>query len=262
MKWEFTTLGWSYSAGILLFIVPIAILMVSRRSFSNYGLSLERWRDHLNFGLTFALVMGIFLNGIGYMIIWKFSLAYTEMKGAVLLACCEILVLYVILSLLQKNNQKYYGSKTSNTRTNFLILGGLLALPLVLSLYRQADTFTIGSTVVWQFIFSGFGEEIMYRGYYQSRINEEFGRPFSFMGVDFGYGVLISSLLFAFVHILNPFNPLEGVYELAWWWGLFTFFGGLTLGLVREKTGSIIPCGIAHGLPDAVGEAFAMLFSP
>jgi membrane protease YdiL (CAAX protease family) len=114
---------------------------------------------------------------------------------------------------------------------------------------------------VWQFICSGFGEEIMYRGYYQSRINEEFGRPFTFLGVNFGIGVLISALLFAVTHILNPFSPFTQNYELAWWWGLFTFAAGVTLGLVREKTGSIIPCGIAHGLPDAVGEAFALLFS-
>jgi membrane protease YdiL (CAAX protease family) len=133
---------------------------------------------------------------------------------------------------------------------------------MVIALMRQKDLTVIGSTVIWQFIFSGFGEEIMYRGYYQSRINEEFGRPFTFMGITFGYGVLISSLLFSLAHVLNPFNPLEGTYELAWWWGMFTFFGGFTFGMVREKTGSIIPCGIAHGLPDAVGEAFAMLVSP
>jgi membrane protease YdiL (CAAX protease family) len=113
--------------------------------------------------------------------------------------------------------------------------------------------------VIWQFVFSGFGEEILYRGYFQSRINEEFGRPYSFLGANFGIGLVISSLLFATAHVLNPFNPFKGSYDLAWGWGLWTFFAGLFFGLMREKTGSIIASGIAHGLPEAFGDAIAQL---
>ena len=262
MKWEFETLHWSYIGGALLFIIPLTILFLSKRNFQSYGLTLEHWREDLNFGLIFALITGIFLNGMGYMILWKYNIEYTEMRGALLLTCCWVAALVVVLSHLRKAEKQYYGGPPPSAGMNFVVLIGLLALPLMIALYAGKDITIIGSTVLWQFIFSGVGEEVMYRGYYQSRINEEFGRPFTFMGVHFGYGVIISSLLFSCVHILNPFNPLEGIYEYAWWWGLFTFFGGLTFGLVREKTGSIIPCGIAHGLPDAVGEAFGLLFMP
>ena len=34
----------------------------------------------------------------------------------------------------------------------------------------------------------------------------------------------------------------------------------LFFGLIREKTGSVVAPGVAHGLPDAVGEAFAKIF--
>jgi membrane protease YdiL (CAAX protease family) len=35
---------------------------------------------------------------------------------------------------------------------------------------------------------------------------------------------------------------------------------GLMFGLLREKTGSLLAPGLAHGLPDAVGEALGRLF--
>ena len=35
---------------------------------------------------------------------------------------------------------------------------------------------------------------------------------------------------------------------------------GLMFGVIREKTGTLLASGIAHGLPDAVGEALAKIF--
>jgi membrane protease YdiL (CAAX protease family) len=113
-------------------------------------------------------------------------------------------------------------------------------------LFLKRLTLVVGSTGLWQFLISGFGEGILYRGYIQSRINEESGRPFTFMGVNFGAGVIISSILFGLAHGLNPFNPLVGEYDLAWWWGLSSGVAGFTFGMVREKTQSIIASGIGH----------------
>ncbi len=104
------------------------------------------------------------------------------------------------------------------------------------------------------------GEELYYRGYIQSRVNQEFGRPYRLLGVEFGPGLLVAAFIFGLSHVLNNFNPFVGQYTLNWWWGLWTFFGGLLFGLIREKTGSLLAAGIAHGLPDAVGESFALLF--
>lgn len=92
-------------------------------------------------------------------------------------------------------------------------------------------------------------------------MNEEFGRPYTLLGVKFGPGLIIASLPFAFAHVLNPFNPFAGRFDLAPWWGLFTFFVGLFFGLIREKTGSILASGIAHRLSDAVGQGSMLAFS-
>ena len=142
---------------------------------------------------------------------------------------------------------------------NLILLGGLLLLPIVLSIFTSRATLLVTSTVVWQLIVSGFGEEIRYRGYYQSRVNQEFGKPYHIMGVHFGPGLIVSSILFGLVHTFNTFNPLMGQNELAWPWALWTLMGGFFFGLLREKTGDVVACTIAHGGLDAVGEGLAIV---
>jgi len=118
----------------------------------------------------------------------------------------------------------------------------------------------IVSTVVWQFVFSGFGEEFVWRGYVQSRLNQAFGRPMRMFGVQFGWGFIIASLLFGLLHAFNTYDPVIGFASLSWGWALSSSAAGLFFGLICEKTGTLVAPGIAHGLPDAVGEALAKIF--
>jgi membrane protease YdiL (CAAX protease family) len=248
---EVALLGWSYISGALLILVPVAILFITERSFSRYGLTLENWRVGLGVGMKCYLIRivplgALFLmNRLGYM--------YTELVASVVISMGEAVAVYLFLKWI---GEKPLGGK-GNHRVDLTVMVGLLALPIAVGYMMNRLSLQVASTVAWQFLFSGFGEEIQYRGYYQSRVNEEFGRPWTLMGVAFGPGLLVSSALFALSHALNTFNPFQGRFELAWGWALFTFFGGLFFGLIREKTGSIIAPGIAHGLPDAVGEALA-----
>ncbi|MGC9467206.1 MAG: CPBP family intramembrane glutamic endopeptidase [Anaerolineae bacterium] len=147
-----------------------------------------------------------------------------------------------------------------SAQPNLSILISLLLLPVVVGLLLRCLTIEVVSTVVWQFLFSGFGEEMLYRGYIQSRVNQEYGSPYEVLGARFGPGLFVAALIFSLSHVLNTFNPLTGRYELSWWWGLWTFFAGLFFGLIYERTGSLLASGIADGLPDAVGESFAVLF--
>jgi membrane protease YdiL (CAAX protease family) len=177
------------------------------------------------------------------------------MPGALILAATALVEIVLILAILRRRE-----GRTARALPNLLILAALLLLPIAVGLALGRLTRNVVSTVAWQFVFSGFGEEILYRGYVQSRVNQEFGRPYQFMGARFGPGLFVAAFIFGLSHVLNTFNPFTGSYELAWWWGLWTLFGGLFFGLVREKTGSLLAPGVAHGLPDAVGESFATLF--
>jgi membrane protease YdiL (CAAX protease family) len=114
------------------------------------------------------------------------------------------------------------------------------------------------STIVFQFLFTGFGEEILFRGYMQTRLNEDFGRPWRFRGVSFGPGLLISSALFGVLHLFNPFNPFTGSFDLAVWWAITSSFSGLLFGFLREKTGTVLSTSLAHGLID-LGQVVPLL---
>jgi membrane protease YdiL (CAAX protease family) len=55
---------------------------------------------------------------------------------------------------------------------------------------------------------------------------------------------------------MNPFNPFLSKFDLYIWWGVWTVFGGLIFGYVREKAGSILPPALLHGLPQAIASLF------
>lgn len=190
------------------------------------------------------------------MLLFNFHISYTGIIGGLVLAVGEILAIFLILLTLRR---RLSDEKRSSFNFDLLILIFLLLLPILVGLYLRRLTPKVVSTVIWQFFFSGFGEEIRYRGYYQYRINDEFGRPYNFLGVSFGIGLIVSSLLFAIAHVFNPFNLFRGSFNLAWGVGFMDILRGTVLWVVREKTGSLVAAGIAHGLPDAVGESFARL---
>jgi len=50
-------------------------------------------------------------------------------------------------------------------------------------------------------------------------------------------------------------NARLGFSPLGWGSALSLSVAGLFFGVLREKTGTLVAPGLAHGLPDAVGEA-------
>ncbi len=261
---ELDTLRWSYVAGFLIFLIPVSILLLTRRDFESYGLTRKRWKYNLDVGLTCYVVLLIPYGLMLARVLRARIRASEDIVGSVVTAFGYIIAIYILLLILRRQERPKDpegGIKNQPTSTfNLVLIIILLFLPIFIGFYLNRLTLKVGSTVIWQFIFSGFGEEVFYRGYFQSRINQEFGRPYKILSVNFGIGLIFASLLFAIAHVLNPFYPFAGRFELAWWSGFSSFFAGLFLGLVREKTNSIVAAGIAHGLPDAVGEGIALLF--
>src|SRR5262249_27015326 len=107
------------------------------------------------------------------------------------------------------------------------------------------------ATALWLFFGAGFGEEIFFRGYIQSRVDEAFGYPFRFLGMEFGAGLIAAALLFALIHGLNTVDYFQGKFDFGWSYGLQNLFTGLFFGLLRSRTGSVLPGAIVHGLQDA-----------
>jgi membrane protease YdiL (CAAX protease family) len=136
----------------------------------------------------------------------------------------------------------------------------MAVMPVVWLAINPAAQATPGkaiSALVFYVFFLGFGEELLFRGYIQSRLNLAFGKPFTIFGVQWGWGAVIAALLFGVMHFLNVASvATTGHWSLMPWWGVWTFFAGLALAFVREKTGSIVAPSILHGLPQGIAWAF------
>jgi uncharacterized protein len=142
---------------------------------------------------------------------------------------------------------------------SIFILFSLLSVPIMLALRFYRPTLPVLGDVVWNFFCAGFGEEIFFRGYIQSRMNQAFGRPWRILGADFGLGLIVSSALFGLIHVFNTVDYFNGRYDFAWLWWLPNFASGLFFGLLRERTNSVLAGGIIHGLGDVFARVPALL---
>jgi membrane protease YdiL (CAAX protease family) len=273
-----TALGWALAAwmaplnlgtelqrwinGAVFIAFSMILMALTRRPLAEFGLTLRDWRASLQSGMTGYLARFLPLGALTALLALGVAQPHATWVGAGLLGLAGIAAIAVLLAALARQDARDPGGeqRRARARSNLIVLGGLLLVPILAGAATGRLSVAVVSTVAWQFVVSGFGEEMRYRGYYQSRVNQEFGRPWRLLGVPFGPGLIVASLLFGLSHAFNTFNPLLGQMDLAWPWAAWTVIGGLLFGLLREKTGDIIACGIAHGGPDAVGEALASLF--
>ena len=112
------------------------------------------------------------------------------------------------------------------------------------------------STVVFQVLFVGFGEELLFRGFLQAEWNRVFVRRFHIGRVRFGFGLLATALLFGIAHWLNSYNPLRDRFGLDWSALIFTTGAGLILGFSRELTGSLFAAVLIHMAADVYPALF------
>jgi membrane protease YdiL (CAAX protease family) len=231
-KWENQVIGRYFLEYSLVLLVPLAILVLTRRSFSEYGINFKNLGYHLK-------VVAVGILPFFVLSATLFLLGWDSWKNTILISILELVLLIMVAWMLR--NFPTIGKGNSMGTFIFLVAGLHLALP-------EASVGMVGTKLVYTFIFVALGEEILFRGYIQSRVNEAFGRPYIFFGVNWGWGLIIGSLLFGIWHILNPFNPFTGQFDLMWQWGLWTFFLGLILGFIREKTGSVVGPAILHGV--------------
>lgn len=251
ISWELQTLGWSYLGEMLFIAIPALAIWLPGRPWQDFGVSSRNWPTNLEIGLKAYLAR---LLSIGALVLCLFlGFPYTSLTGGALIALAELGVIAIMIRVLQRQ------TPVASGRSNLIIIGVLLLFPVLVALYLNRLSLIIVSTVVWQF-FSGFGEEFVFRGYIQSRLNQVFGRPFCLFGIQFGAGLIATSLLFGLFHAFNTYDARVGFASLSWGWALFTTFSGLLFGILREKTGTLVAPGIAHGLPDAVGEALGKVF--
>lgn len=243
-RWETRVLGESYFLGLLTVAVPLMALVASKGSLEEYGLAVSDWRASLSRGLTGYLylllpnlilfLMTVTLAGVTYLPVSLFVSGVT------------FLAMFLALGHLSLGG-------SPKTRRDVALVAILLGAPLILSVVLGSLTIRLASAVVWELVFGGVAEEVLYRGYVQSRVNEEYGRPWSFAGVGFGPGLLVSSALYGLAGAMSGFRPWSDLYALSLPVGVHGLALGLFLGFLREATGDIGASSVANGLSGAVG---------
>ena len=137
-------------------------------------------------------------------------------------------------------------------------LGFFLSVLVILSVlklyfyhaYNHPPASVHFETVLFQATMPGIAEEIVFRGILLALLNKVFQTKWSAFGVRFGWGAIISSILFGLVH---------GFYIDGAWSLHFITIGiiraaidGFFLALVKEKTKSLVPAIIIHNVLDVI----------
>lgn len=235
--WEMRALSYPFVTNALLAAIPLLLLILTRRDLAAYGLTLANARYHLGVAATCFVPFALSSMPTGM------GADYRTWPGALIMSAVELALLFVVAWLLRKRPS--LGAAGS---------GAALCLALPLLLAQAPALGRAAAALLFYAVFLGPGEEVLYRGYIQSRLNEAFGRPYETLGVRWGWGLPLTALIFGLSHtaLLNPQHWGAG---LVLPWGVWTFFGGLVLGYLREKTGSVAAGALLHGLPQALYEA-------
>ncbi|MCD6096118.1 MAG: CPBP family intramembrane metalloprotease [Thermoprotei archaeon] len=182
------------------------------------------------------------------------------------------MIMLGLLGILAHKRSQEYGLRPKSFRfslkwsvyiaTPFIIVSlAILMLALMggLSLPKPVE---LVNDLVWYFIFVGFAEELFFRGYIQSRLNEVFIKKYGkFLGVKYEWsqGTLVTAIFFfGLPHLLTGINPFMGKYRIDSFTVFMTgsaIFMGLVLGVVREKTGFILVPTVLHGFMDFIALA-------
>jgi len=164
--------------------------------------------------------------------------SYTSWAGAfIITAVYVVIVLPLCIQV---------GDKTIAAR--WLIAIGALLLAVTGYLASMVAAEKLCSLLIFYGFFVGFGEELLFRGYIQTRIATV--NPYGLMIGKFrlSYAVIISSLLFGFAHMFNSFDPSGGVWKLEIPWGVWTAASGVVFGIIRERTGTVFVSAMLHGV--------------
>jgi len=242
----------NFTPGVVMIAVALLAIFAGRRNFAAYGLGLDKWRYHLCTGLACS-ILSLAITGVAWLMVRvPFDATrppdpHAAIDPLRLLRLAAVMVPgYVAVLAFVRRSRPWL--QRAPTVVILLGIASLMSvLPLTAVFYGQRPMWL---TALWLFFGAGCGEEIFYRGYIQSRVDEAFGRPWRMLGFEFGLGLLVSSLLFGLVHALNTVDYFHGRWDFGWSMGAQSVIVGLFYGLLRTKTQSVVPGAIIHGLSD------------
>jgi uncharacterized protein len=232
-QWEGQAVGFPFLEYALLLALVAAASFLARRSLAAGGLVLRPSGP----GLKLAAAGALPVLAMSFALSW---LGWQSWGTAAILSLIAVAILFLV-SLLSREMESGEG----RAKPGLMVLAPGLAF---LALAQPAAAPPISLRLLGTLLLVAPAEELLFRGYIQSRLNAAFGRPFALLGARCGWGLVLTSVLFGAWHVLNPFDPFRGQFGLAWTWGLWTASLGLLLGWARERTGGLEAPWLWHAL--------------
>lgn len=239
---QMRSLGFPLAAKLVYLLLPVLWLLATRRRLGEFGLHLKTWRADLKAAMSAFFPVAMVAATIGLM-------PHLRWHGALLQTVLHIGLLFLVARALTRRPDPASGVITIVLAC--LVLGGYTWWKGIFPGLQPGLVNLVNSL-----IFVGLAEEIWYRGFIQTRLNQVFRRRWTFYGVRWGWGVLLAAAIFGAVHVLNGWDMHTGEFTPLWWWGVWTAAGALVYAYVREKTGSVLAGAVLHGLPHAIASFF------
>ncbi|MFT4296787.1 MAG: CPBP family intramembrane metalloprotease [Micropruina sp.] len=244
--WERDTFGGLWLVQILaLMIVPLLVVRLLGWRPGRLGVTFGDIGRPAEAGLTALVVVGP-ASGLAFPLLGMLGWTPFDWAGGLVLAGVYAVSLPLTGLVLRKLRPT---SADSLTGAQLTVAAGVLAAGLVAALLT-ADAAPLVSRVLIGLLVVGPGEELVFRGIVQTRLDQAFGRPWRVFGADLGWGWVLASLIFGLAHFLSPVGAGQGG------WALWTAVAGLLFGYVRAKGGSFVASGIVHGVLLAVSAVF------
>lgn len=218
---SFDGLNFSGYAALLIFSIPLYLLRCRSQTKILISEKLVFQREIIKLGFFPVFTLSMLLSWIDW----------TRWKGLIIISLIEIGLLF------------WFAWVVRNTQPGWQKIGAgssLLLFPILTQFPSRIGSVII--SIIYFYLLVALSEEILFRGYIQSRLDSVFGQPKQFFGIRWGFGLILSSILFGFWHA-GWFSE-----TLAWSHVIWTIFAGLLLGLVREKSGSVIAPAFLHGI--------------
>jgi len=134
--------------GFIFIALSLIIMALTRRPWREYGLTLKDWRLSFDIGMTGYVArlvpMGVLLAVI------LLGETYRSWLGGAILFVAEAIGIWVLLNMLKRQDAKDPSGavRQSRAKNNVILLGGLLLLPIVLSIVTGSAPLLVTSTVL------------------------------------------------------------------------------------------------------------------
>jgi uncharacterized protein len=104
--------------------------------------------------------------------------------------------------------------------------------------FHPAPLAPVFSEALGQLLVIALPEEAFYRGYLQTSLERDLGKTVSIFGARVGWGLVLTSAIFAVGHLFTELNPAR----------LAVFFPSLVFGFLRARTGGIGASVLFHAM--------------